>query len=188
MGDGCPRRQQCFHEQWFAFSFGSARFIAINSCKNNSGEDFLPGSNQYKWLLNEFRSPGFLDSSWQIVYLHHPVYSSGAHAKEQTVLDIQHWLVPLFETYGIDIVFSGHDHFYERSAKASVQYIVTGGGGVALRDQVFINPYQVLFKKAYHHCLLEITPDQIAYTAVKPDGEIFDSFSLEKAAKKRSNF
>ena len=39
-------------------------------------------------------------------------------------------LVPLFEQYGVDVVFNGHDHHYERSYKDGVYYIVTGGGGV----------------------------------------------------------
>jgi len=56
---------------------------------------------------------------------------------------VQDALVPLFEQYGVDMVFNGHDHHYERTCpiragqcssaqEGGVVYYVTGGGGAPL--------------------------------------------------------
>ena len=42
-------------------------------------------------------------------------------------------LVPLFEKYDVQMVFSGHDHDYERGTVNGIKYVVTGGGGERLR-------------------------------------------------------
>ncbi len=55
---------------------------------------------------------------------------------------MQTYLVPIFETYGVDVVFSGHDHDYERTEALrsngivepgeGTVYVTTGGGGGSL--------------------------------------------------------
>jgi hypothetical protein len=69
-------------------------------------------------------------SPFNIVILHYPPYSSGSHGNnEVTQLD--------YYSTGVDIVFSGHDHIYERTEKMNEEgmyYIVNGLGGKAAGD------------------------------------------------------
>ena len=44
--------------------------------------------------------------------MHHPMYSSGERHGPKTAL--RRALEPLFVKYGVDVVFAGHEHFYER--------------------------------------------------------------------------
>lgn len=61
-----------------------------------------------------------------------------------------------------DVVFSGHNHFYERSVSSGVQYIVTGGGGAPLHDPVpqapetMDNDDRQLAVMSRHHCRVEV--------------------------------
>ena len=49
---------------------------------------------------------------WKISYFHHPLYSdAGRHGSS---IDLRLRLEPLLIKYGTDVVFSGHDHLYER--------------------------------------------------------------------------
>lgn len=138
------------NEQWYAFSYGCSRFIGLDT-----NADFSPGSPQYTWLNNELQSSAYLSSTWQIVYFHHPPYTSGLHkGNEEPVAD---YLVPLFEQYGVDMVFAGHNHHYERSYRNGVYYFVAGGGGAPLYGfpNVALNPFSQLRQKKYHYIALD---------------------------------
>ncbi|MGH9220595.1 MAG: metallophosphoesterase family protein, partial [Vicinamibacterales bacterium] len=64
---------------------------------------------QIEWLEKELANS---DSAWKIAFFHHPLYSSGGrHGSE---LDLRAQLEPLFLKHGVSVVFSGHEHFYER--------------------------------------------------------------------------
>ena len=66
----------------------------------------------------------------------------------------------IFVEHGVDIVFAGHDHYYYRTVRDDIQYVVTGGGGAPLYDiQADIDtdwqPGDVGFSD-YHYCVCRI--------------------------------
>lgn len=98
-----------YEEQWYSFDYGNCHFAIVDT-----DVDFSPGSDQHAWLEDDLESAR---AEWVFVIHHHPAYSSGAHGGCE---EVQKHLVPLYETCGIDMVFSGHDHIYERSYKDGV--------------------------------------------------------------------
>jgi len=127
-------------ENWYAFTYGNTRFIVVDT-----NEDFVTGSEQYTWLEGELagvNADPVLRNT--VVAFHDPPYTSGAHG----VFDPDDWepprtyLVPLFETYGVELVFNGHDHHYERTdvtQTGGVMYIVAGGGGAPGDPEDFVD-------------------------------------------------
>ncbi len=154
------------NERWYSFDNGPVHFIGLDSNKQNRYR-----LAQYLWLLHDLRTH---NEPFTIVFFHHPVYSSGEHGNTTILQKI--W-APLFERYGVDIVFNGHDHIYERSIVNNVTYIVTGGGGSPLYD-IGWSIWTVYSEKTYHYCLLTVNSSTLTCEAKKPDGEIFDLFSL----------
>ena len=138
------------NEQWYAFTYGCARFIILDSNFN-----FKPRGEQYTWLVKEFQSSEYNNSKWQIVLFHHPPYTSGSHRGDE--VPSADYLVPLFEANGVDMVFSGHNHHYERSFKDGIYYIVTAGGGAWLYNfsNIALNPYSQVRNKINHHTTLD---------------------------------
>jgi 2',3'-cyclic-nucleotide 2'-phosphodiesterase (5'-nucleotidase family) len=66
-------------------------------------------------------------SDWKIAYFHHPLYSSGMHGSQT---DLRVVIEPLFLKYGVDVVFSGHEHFYQRiKPQKGIYYFVSGATG-----------------------------------------------------------
>ena len=63
--------------------------------------------DQVDWLKGALEKS---NAKWKIPYFHHPIYSSGA--KHGSELDLQQLIEPLFVNNGVDVVFSGHEHFY----------------------------------------------------------------------------
>lgn len=166
-------------EAWYSFRRGPAYFLALNSEKPRG-----PESEQYRWLLKELASDACRSARWRFAYWHRPAYSSSAHGG---AADMRKLIVPLLLEAGFDIVFAGHDHCYERSYADGLYHITTGGGGAPLYGQRPTdeegrsrNPASQVFRSAIHFCLVEIEGDKLTLTALTPDGETIDSFSIEK--------
>jgi 3',5'-cyclic AMP phosphodiesterase CpdA len=166
-----PNYLDAFHlpgnERWYSFDYGHIHFVALQI---DGYANYAPGSQQFAWLEKDLANT---DRPWKVVFFHIPPYSSGRHGSD---LSVRTALGPLFEQYGVDLVFSGHDHDYERSFANGVVYIVTGGGGAPLYDKETSNPYSVYWAKTYHFVLVEANKVCLRIAGVRPDGTRFDKF------------
>ena len=91
-----------------------------------------PGSPQYKWLVEQLKSPAWAAARWRFVYYHQPPYSAGW--KDWTTggdLDIRQHVLPLLEKHGTTMVLSGHTHSHERGYLNGVVHIINGSIGSA---------------------------------------------------------
>jgi predicted phosphodiesterase len=157
-------------EEWYSFDYGNTHFICLNSNSRHS-------IRQLVWLKRDLENASE-EYQWIIVVFHHPVYSSGKHGGEYASM---HRWINLFEDYGVDMVFNGHDHLYERSYKDGIWYIVTGGGGAPLYSvNQNPNPYQVYAESILHFCKLNLDGAYLELRMIRPDGTVGDTFSIDK--------
>jgi predicted phosphodiesterase len=168
------------NEQWYAFTYGNVRFIGLNTCTA-----YTTGSSQYNWLVSEQQSTEYSNATWHVVYFHHPPYTAtSSHGDDANV---KQYLVPLFEQNGVDIVFNGHSHAYERYFNNGIYYIVTGGGGAPLASLVpdTQEPIRQAGESVYHHCTIDVdVPGQsLTMSARYNSGTAFDTIMLTKTAK-----
>ncbi len=160
------------NERWYVVDINNLHFIILDS-----NFPLGPGSEQYIWFrknLEQVAGTGV----FLIVVFHHPPYSSGPHESDEKGL--RETIVPLFEMYWVQIVFTGHDHFYERSLKNNVFYVVTGGGGAPLHDRKNINPFSQVFLRQYHFCRLHGTENQLIVEVFSRYLEKIDHFVVQK--------
>jgi len=171
------------NESWYSFNYSNCHFVALDTNKN-----YGKVSRQYKWLVNDLKRT---HTKWKIVFLHHPAYSSGiGHGSE---LEVRRILTPLFRKYGVDIVFCGHEHIYERSFPIGsafesknnnpVTYVITGGGGAELH-KIGSDIWTASTKRIYNFCVVEIDGGELHFKAIDIDGKIFDKFSIIKEKDK----
>ncbi|MER5636185.1 metallophosphoesterase family protein [Kitasatospora sp. NPDC002227] len=106
---------------WYAFTAGSVRVISLANddvAIQNSGDTYLRGYSggaQQRWLERELRAArGSREIDWIVVCMHQPMISSSMHGSGSD-LGIREAWGPLFDAYGVDLVLSGHEHYYERS-------------------------------------------------------------------------
>jgi hypothetical protein len=66
------------------------------------------------------------DVLWRVAVFHHPWISSGV------VGHLGSWMEWPWNSWGIDVCLTGHDHFYERLESNDVTLIVQGAGGASL--------------------------------------------------------
>ena len=131
---------------------------------------------QVKWLEEELKSSS---EDWKIVYFHHPLYSSGGtHGSD---LKLRQTLEPLFVKYGVSVVFSGHDHIYERTLpQQGIQYFVTGSGGKLRPGDYRRNqPFSARIVDNVHAFLAaEIFEDEMVFNVVSRTGRVMDSGAI----------
>ena len=168
-------------EQWFAFTYGCVRFIGLNT-----NVSYSQGSDQYIWLVGELQSDAYNSATWHIVYFHHPPYTwTTSHTDE---INVQTHLVPLFEDNGVDMVFNGHSHVYERYFHNGIYYIVTGGGGAPLSTLRFDDteePIRKVGAEEYHHCVIEVDvpSNSLTLSARYNNGQQFDGIEITRTAE-----
>jgi len=158
------------NERWYTFDYGNARFLCLQV---DGFADFGPQSEQYAWLEETLAAN---TQPWLFVYFHFSPYSSLSEEPEE--IEVRETLTPLFEQYGVDIVFTGHHHNYQRGVVNGVTYIVTGGGGAPIYEVKEADDYLLAYKNTYHAVYVTIAGDTLTSVGVTPEGEEFDRFTL----------
>jgi 3',5'-cyclic AMP phosphodiesterase CpdA len=157
------------NEQWYSFDYADAHFTVLNT-----NEDFGPGSPQYLWLQDDLQKSQ-RSAAWRLVVMHHPAYSAGRYGPNQEVIDR---LVPLFRKYGVQAVFTGHDHNYQHHRQQGIHYIITGGGGAPLYD-IKGGDSLLYGETSLHYLQLEVDSELLKIRMVRMDGSVPDSMVLK---------
>jgi predicted phosphodiesterase len=130
---------------------------------------------QLQWLDERLAAS---TAEWKIVLLHHPLYTSGRYRNASRA---HRWaLEPLLVKNGVDAVFSGHEHIYQRSElQNGIQYFVSGAAGsLRLGDGVAAPYIARSYDTDYHFMLVEIDGDDLHFQAISRSGETIDAGTL----------
>lgn len=107
-------------KHYYAFTKGNVRFFALDT-------DYMD-AKQVAWLERELSGAS---EEWKVCYFHHALYSSGAYHGAST--ELRRVLEPIFLRYGVQVVFAGHEHVYERVKPQKGIYHFTEGASGELR-------------------------------------------------------
>lgn len=156
------------NKRWYSFDSGPVHFVALDVVFSG----YRLGSEQYTWLEQDLKETS---RPWKIVYFHFPPYSFSAY--RPGIEAVRRTLPPLFERYGVQLVLSGHDHYYQRNQVNGLTYIVTGGGGAPLHP-VARSAVTLFTEETYHFLKISVNKDVLTSTGVRLNGSEFDPFSL----------
>jgi hypothetical protein len=165
-------------ERYYSFRYGNALFVVLDTYW-----DLDPGTPQYAFLREAL---GTTMAMWKFVVLHDTIYSSGDHGGDDTFRDD---LVPVFDSLGVDLVFMGHDHDYERTVPlfadrpvppgAGTVYVTTGGGGASLTP-VGQSAFTAYSESVHHFVRVSVDAGVLMLEMVREDGTVGDTLSLIK--------
>ncbi|HYB95720.1 MAG TPA: metallophosphoesterase [Vicinamibacterales bacterium] len=146
------------------------RFFAIDSTYINL--------EQIRWLDKEMTESR---AEWKIAFLHHPLYTSGRYGL--AARGIRLGLESTFVNGGVDVVFSGHEHIYQRmEMQNGVLYFITGGAGSLREGDASPAPFVARsYDRDYHFMLVEINDEGFFFQAINRAGDTVDAGVLRPA-------
>ncbi len=157
-------------ERFYTFNKGNIDFFVLDS-------NYMD-RKQLDWFERAIKES---KSDWKMAYFHHPLYSSGAaHGSE---VDLRTLLEPLFIQYKMDVVFAGHEHFYERVKPQKGIYYFTCGGSAKLRSGDIQRGSGLTEKgddRENTFMLVEVAGDTFNFQTVSNNGVTVDSGAFSR--------
>ena len=160
-------------KEYYSFKKGNVTFYSLNS-------NYMD-KRQVEWLEDALSKN---NTEWKICFFHHPPYSSGkAHGSDKQLREI---IEPIFVKHGVNVVFSGHEHFYERlKPQKGIHYFISGAGGKLRAGGVGVSQVSAKsFDRDMHFMLIEIVDDKMHFQVVSRTGKTIDSGTLIKQRTK----
>lgn len=150
-------------QRYYSYARRNVRFFALDSNQMDPV--------QVAWIDRALRES---TDQWKICYFHHPLYSDGG--RHGSTVDLRVVLEPIFVKYGVNIVFSGHDHIYERiKPQFGITYFVNGSSGELRKGDT--RPSQMTaayFDQNQAFSLVEVAGDDMFFQARSRAGQIVD--------------
>ena len=159
-------------ERYYAYTRKNVKFLALDS-------DYMD-PKQLQWVDTELKHAR---DDWKIVYFHHPLYSSGGrHGSE---VDLRVTLEPLFVKYGVNVVYSGHDHIYERlKPQKGIYYFVAGSSGQLRPGDLKKSALTAAgYDQDQTFMLNEVDKDELFFQAITRTGKTIDSGVIARQLK-----
>ena len=149
-------------QRYYTFRKKNIRFFVLDT---NEVDEV-----QLAWIEEALRSS---TADWKICSFHHPLYSGGVrHGPD---VELRRILEPMFVRYGVDVVFSGHDHVYERlKPQKGVHYFVAGAGGQSERGIKPTAATAASFDQDQTFMAVEVTGDRLYFQALSRAGATVD--------------
>jgi 3',5'-cyclic AMP phosphodiesterase CpdA len=160
-------------ERYYTFKpKNDVRFFALDS-------NYM-STEQLAWLDKELGASG---SEWKIVFFHHPLYSSGKrHGPDD---ELRTALEPVLVRNGVSVVFTGHEHFYERiKPQKGIHYFIVGSAGKLRKSNIRVQEQTARgFDQDLAFMLVEIDGDTMTLQVISRRGETVDFGTIEKFGK-----
>jgi len=158
-------------QRYYTFKKGDVRFFALDS--NYMDPD------QLTWLNSQLQNS---TDDWKIAFFHHPLYSSGA--EHGSSLELRGILEPIFQKYGVQVVFSGHDHVYERiTPQKGIWYFTEGSSGQLRRGDARGASFTAKsFDTDCAFMIVEITQTELYFQTISRSGETVDTGKITRGA------
>ncbi len=162
-------------ESTYAFEYGNALFLMIDSTH--------PMEDQTEWIEDQLKNTKAI---WKFVMFHFPPYNF-----EEPYFEYQKEWIPIFDKYHVDMVMSGHIHYYMRSKpmnngkvveshKDGTVYAISIGTSSRNRDIGEESYAEVRFSEGQYYQHMEIDKNVLKYTTYNKKGEIVDHFTIKK--------
>jgi hypothetical protein len=135
---------------------------------------------QLEWLDKQLMASG---SEWKIMFFHHPLYSSGeTHGSAELQRGL---LEPVFTKYGVNVVLTGHEHFYERiKPQKGIAYFIVGSSAKLRKGDLAKSNLTAYGNDTdYAFMLMEIVGDELFFQTINQKGVTIDVGSIRRVGK-----
>jgi 3',5'-cyclic AMP phosphodiesterase CpdA len=159
-------------QRYYTYVRKNVRFFALDST--------LMDKRQLDWLETALRDAR---EEWRICYFHHPLYSNAR--RHGSSVDMRLLLEPIFVKYGVNVVFSGHDHTYERiHPQKGIYYFVSGAAGQLRKGNMRPTAETAIsFDQDQSFMAVEVDGNNMYFQAISRTGRIVDAGVIQRQAR-----
>lgn len=167
--------------RYYSFDWGEAHFVSLDTnllVHEDASERMLA------WLDRDLASASRF---WKIVFFHHPPFPSAHHLEDAISARVRERILPVLDRHRVHVVFSGHEHNYQRSKPLrsgsvvtpgrGTLFFITGGGGADLHP-VGSRPELAFGAQAHHYLRVEVGPWRMQIAAMTAEGRNLDRVEI----------
>jgi hypothetical protein len=155
-------------QDFYSFDYSFMHVLSIN---NQVAED--SGSAQYNFAASDLAST---DKPWKVVFYHKPAYCYGGEGESGNMRKMSKYI---FVPNHVDLVLTGHSHFYQRNFVSGIPHLVIGAAGGPLQDPD-TSAYTVKSAKEYNFAIIDVTLTDLVVMVYNNTGGLIDSLHLHK--------
>ncbi len=179
-----------FQTNYQHFNMGGKRYYNFTKIPDDSGASLLEffaldsnlmSAEQLKWLDDNLKAS---KARWRVAFSHHSIYSSAR--MHRPYLKLREQLEPLYVKHGVNAVFSGHSHCYERvKPQNGVHYFTEGASGEIKRKT--LDRSSPLFAagadEVNSFLIVQVSENEMKVEAIGADGSLIDSYTIKRKAE-----
>ncbi|MHA1960807.1 MAG: metallophosphoesterase family protein [Candidatus Thorarchaeota archaeon] len=175
-------------ELYFSFDLEGVHFIILNT--EDYFDDVEDGTDvfncsevQMTWLLGDLS--GTEPDDFVVVVFHRPAWSIRENRPDrwEAAESVRAEFHNIFVQSDVDIVFNGHDHYYYRTLRDDIYYVITGGGGANLYTPDTSAPIWQsgdVAARQYHYCNVAVNSTHVKIDVLMTDDSVIDSFTISR--------
>jgi 3',5'-cyclic AMP phosphodiesterase CpdA len=159
-------------QRYYSIARGPARFFIFDTN--------LMDARQLEWIEETLKRS---TDRWKIAIFHHPIYSDGDRHGSNIALRVA--LEPILVRYGVDVVFSGHEHIYERTKpQKGITYFVAGSSGQLRRGGLTPSAITAAgFDQDQAFMVVSIAGDDLSFRTISRTGATVDAGVITRRAE-----
>ena len=161
-----PSGSHADHASYYDVRLGDIHLFSLDSQAMVTGVVVV---DQLDWLIETAISS---DARWKFAFFHHPPYSSAIHGSHEAM----QWP---YGALGMDAVFSGHDHVYERIER-DTNYLVVGTGGAGLYQFVDheMEGSNFQYNENFGALFASVSAQVATFAFINVNGDVIDRFQI----------
>ncbi|MCC6672708.1 MAG: metallophosphoesterase [Planctomycetes bacterium] len=166
-----PRNALTRDERMWSFAHGPVRFVGVDWNRGPIGPD-------HPALLYLESELARAEEPWVLVFAHYPILSASRQGDRG---DLKQHVLPRLRALGVDLLFVGHDHVYQRFGDpGELVQVGTGGGGKSVYE-IRGHPEVRVTAPLFHYCVVEVDGPALTLRAITKDGWQLDQLVVDKA-------
>lgn len=191
-------------DKYYSFDYGNVHFISLFATAAEASSPLtahlIPvGSAQYNWLVNDLQQASNNPNiEWKFISVHAPPYSTATRASGGSCVGLRADIGPLIDEYGVDVVFTAHEHNFERThlikndskvmdvpngsvlkGPQGAIYYVSGGAGAGLNDCDGNAWFSAVHQNLRHFLRVQVDGKTLNIKAIQPTGALLDEITIQ---------
>jgi hypothetical protein len=180
-------------ELYFSFNYGPVHFVFLNDTARDPAGSIA--GTQLTWLRADLTAARANRAAVPfVVAVHHkPAFGSSRYTNDDEIAFIRRTWPPVFDEFGVDVVFNGHEHVFEVSkeidgmgnevsGRRGTVYITSAGAGAQLYE-TGMRTWQRYSESVVNFCMVHATNRELVITPYRGDGTVIEQGRLTRTPR-----